>query len=134
MKYIAIVPPQPVRHPITGVEVGKLDQNEMMLNLTLTPEFAGSKRGIEVTELLSGARQAIREQKASSLELGYYALEDAHGKALKEAAEKFEVNAATAEAVHPHLVAIVNQKSEKPAAAIRPVETNGAAAQEHAPS
>jgi hypothetical protein len=130
MKYIAFVPTQIVRNPVTGAELGKLEQNEMMLQLTLAPEFVGKKRGVENTELQTGARVSIREQKVSSLELGYYALEDAHAKALKEAAEQFEPVAVSAEAAHPHIVAIVNQKSEKPGAAARPVEANGASATE----
>jgi hypothetical protein len=130
MKYIRFVPVQIVRHPVTDKELGKVEQNEILLSLTTTPEFLNGLKGIEATELLSSARKALRRQKSSAVDAGYYEVEDAHGKALKNAAEKFEPNETSAEAVHPYLVAVVEQTGEPIGAAARPVaESNGAQAQ-----
>jgi hypothetical protein len=127
MKYIRFVPAQTMRHPVTWQEIGKAEQDEILLTLTTTPEFLGELRGVEATELLTAARKSIRRQKSAAPTVGYYELEDAHGKALKLAAEKFQPNTLTAEAVHPHLEAIVEQKSEPPKS--EEAATNGAQAQ-----
>jgi hypothetical protein len=125
MKYIRRVPVQVVRHPVTDQELGKVEQDEIFLTLTMTPEFLNGLKGIEATELISSARKSVRRQKSA---VGDWELEDAHAKAFKFSAEKFEPNATSAEAVHPHLMAIVEQKDEPTKAEEQPA-TNGAQAQ-----